>query len=106
MKDLNVYQKIQQAAGRGIRTHDIDYCAIICTDYRLQRYTIWKNFLPTKNIVLVLSKLQDFYNQNNHIDEELEAQYNQDKEKELKMTNLQLKQTKLNVFEKLTSKNL
>ena len=106
LKDLNVYQKIQQAAGRGIRTHDIDYCAIICTDYRLQRYTIWKNFLPTKNIVLVLSKLQDFYNQNNHIDEELEAQYNQDKEKELKMTNLQLKQTKLNVFEKLTSKNL
>ena len=99
LKDLNVYQKIQQAAGRGIRSHDIDYCAIICTDYRLQKYTIWKNFIPTKNINLVLTKLHDFYETNKHIDEELDVKYKQEKEEEQRKSKLHLKQSKLNTLE-------
>ncbi len=97
LKDLNVYQKIQQSAGRGIRSHDIDYCAIICTDHRLQRYTIWRNFIPTKNINIVLHELKEFYEKNKHIDSELEKKYEQEKAEELRMSKIRFKQSKLTI---------
>lgn len=97
LKDLNVYQKIQQSAGRGIRSHDIDYCAIICTDYRLQRYTIWKEFIKTSNIKLMLGRLGQFYDQNKHIDEALEEKYKQEAEEDKRRSKLQLVQSTLKI---------
>jgi Rad3-related DNA helicase len=98
LKDLNVYQKIQQAAGRGIRSHDIDYCAIICTDYRLQQYTIWKDFNKTKNINLILQKLYDFYDKNKDIDVELEKRYKQEKEENSRKAKLKITQSSLQSY--------
>ena len=95
LKDLNVYQKIQQSAGRGIRSHDIDYCAIICTDYRLQRYTIWKDFIKTKNIQVVLGKLQSFYEQNKFIDSELEEKYMIEESEQKRKSKLKIAQSTL-----------
>ena len=102
LRDLNVYQKIQQAAGRGIRSHDIDYCAIICTDFRLQRYTIWNDFTPTKNINIIKYKLKEFYDKNRYIDEELQNSYQEEKEEERKKSKLRFMQSKLSNLERFT----
>ena len=65
LKDLLVYQKIEQAAGRGIRSHDIDYCAVICTDYRLMNYNIWNNSIISSNLNHLTKELSGFYERNN-----------------------------------------
>ena len=97
LRDLNVYQKIQQSAGRGIRSHDIDYCAIICTDYRLQRYTIWKEFIKTSNIKLMLGQLAQFYDTNKHIDLALEEKYKQEAEEDKRRSKLKFVQSALKI---------
>ena len=95
LQDLNVYQKIQQSAGRGIRSHDIDYCAIICTDNRLLRYTIWKEVFKTNNIQLIKQQLKGFYEKNTIIDEQLELKYQQEKQEDERRVKLRSLQSKL-----------
>ena len=99
LQDLNVYQKIQQSAGRGIRSHDIDYCAIICTDNRLLRYTIWNDVLKTRDLQYIKQQLLQFYESNKHIDDELEENLRREKIQEEHNSKLRLIQT--NILKKL-----
>ncbi|MHA2363798.1 MAG: helicase C-terminal domain-containing protein [Candidatus Hodarchaeales archaeon] len=57
---LSIYQLIQQAAGRGIRSPE-DYCSIVCTDNRLISLNIWSIAKRIENINQIKKDLKKFY---------------------------------------------
>ena len=57
---LPMYQLIQQAVGRGIRSYESDYCAVISIDYRLAQMGIWRGAKYSKNIGEIKSELDNF----------------------------------------------
>lgn len=60
IESLPTYQKLMQAAGRGIR-HPTDKCAIICLDYRLIEKKVFpQDIFPEESIIKVY-RIADFF---------------------------------------------
>lgn len=58
---LPIYQLIQLAVGRRIRSYESDHCAIVSTDYRLTQMGIWVDVINSNSINEIKQNLALFY---------------------------------------------